>query len=52
MLLANDTCPCCKTALGKTEMARIRRSQQKWGWVGIMLGLIGAGLGIYFGATA
>ena len=52
MFAKSDTCPYCKTALGRTELTAIRRSQQKWGWMGITLGLMGAGLGIYFGATA
>ena len=52
MILQKDTCPYCKTALGHTEMKRIQRSQQKWGWAGVTLGLIGAGLGVYFGVSA
>ena len=52
MFSQTDTCPYCKTALGRTELSAIRRTQQKWGWAGITLGLIGAGLGIYFGAAA
>jgi len=38
MFAKSDTCPYCKTALGRTELTAIRR--------------IGAGLGMYFGATA
>lgn len=52
MMTKMDTCPYCKTALGRSEITRIKQSQQNWGWVGITLGLIGAGLGIYFGANA
>ena len=47
-----DTCPYCKTALGRTELTAIRRNQQKWGWLGITLGLIGAGAGLFFGVNA
>lgn len=52
MVMENDTCPYCKTALGRTELAQIKRGQQKWGWAGIALGLFGAALGVYFGANA
>ncbi len=52
MTLQKDTCPYCKTALGRDALLHVKREQQKWGWIGITLGLIGAGLGIYFGATA
>ena len=55
MNMKSDTCPYCKTAIGYQELTRLKRAQQRWGTVGLMLGLmlsfIGAGLGIYLGAN-
>lgn len=52
MSFKNNTCPRCKKALTDAEVASIKRREWRGGAIGMVLGLIGAGLGVYFGTNA
>jgi len=52
MTYENDICPYYNRAMGRDVVSNIRRDQQKWGALGIFLGLLGAAFGIYLGASA
>lgn len=52
MSFKNNTCPHCATSLTDADVARIRRREWKVGSFWAFIGLVCAGLGVYFGANA
>lgn len=56
MSFKNNSCPRCKSALTDIQVAQLKQREMRGGRMGavsgVVLGLIGAGLGLYFGVLA
>ena len=50
-MFSKDVCPRCKTVISEEETRALRKAQRKGGTLGLVLGLLGAGVGVYFGMT-
>lgn len=47
-----NICPTCKTVISSNQKQALLKTHRKGGILGLFFGLIGAGLGVYFGMTA
>ena len=51
-MLNRNICPTCKTVISTDERQVLLKTHRKGGGLGLLLGLIGAGVGVYFGMTS
>lgn len=51
-MLNRNICPTCKTVMSAEQKRALRKAHRKGGGLGVLFGLIGAGIGVYFGVTA
>ena len=51
-MLSQNICPTCKTVISTEHRDVLKKSQKIGGGLRLFLGMIGAGVGVYFGMTA
>jgi len=51
-MLNRNICPACKTVISADQRQALRKTHREGGSLGLLFGLLGAGIGVYFDMTA